>query len=51
MFIKRKDYCFLLLNGWHFVNEPAEGAALMEALESGAISEESFKNWLRQSSI
>ena len=41
---------FLRLNGWHFVTEPAEGVAFMEDLASGAVSEESFRNWLEQSS-
>ena len=41
---------FLRLNGWHFVIEPAEGVAFMEDLASGAVSEESFRNWLEQSS-
>jgi death-on-curing protein len=41
---------FLRLNGWHFVTEPAEGVTFMEDLASGAISEESFRNWLEQSS-
>ena len=41
---------FLRLNGWHFMTEPAEGVAFMEDLASGAVSEESFRNWLKQSS-
>ena len=41
---------FLRLNGWHFTTEPAEGVAFMEDLASDAVSEESFKNWLEQSS-
>ena len=41
---------FLRLNGWHFLTEPAEGVAYMEDLASGAVSEESFRNWLEQSS-
>ena len=41
---------FLRLNGWHFVTEPAGGVAFMEDLASGAVSEESFRNWLEQSS-
>ena len=41
---------FLRLNGWHFVTEPAEGVAFMEDLASGAVSEESFRNWLEQRS-
>ena len=41
---------FLRLNGWHFVTEPAEGVAFMEDLASGAVSEESFRNWLEQCS-
>ena len=41
---------FLRLNGWHFVTEPAEGVTFMEDLASGAVSEESFRNWLKQSS-
>ena len=41
---------FLRLNGWHFVTEPADGVAYMEDLASGAVSEESFKNWLEQNS-
>ena len=41
---------FLRLNGWHFVTEPAEGVTFMEDLASGAVSEESFRNWLEQSS-
>ena len=41
---------FLRVNGWHFVTEPAEGVTFMEDLASGAVSEESFRNWLEQSS-
>ena len=41
---------FLRLNGWHFVTKPAEGVTFMEDLASGAVSEESFRNWLEQSS-
>jgi len=41
---------FLRLNGWHFVTDPAEGVTFMEDLASGAVSEESFRNWLEQSS-
>jgi len=41
---------FLRLNGWHFVTDPAEGVTFMEELASGAVSEESFRNWLEQSS-
>ena len=41
---------FLRLNGWHFVTKPAEGVIFMEDLASGAVSEESFRNWLEQSS-
>jgi death-on-curing protein len=41
---------FLWLNGWHFVTDPAEGVTFMEDLASGAVSEESFRNWLEQSS-
>ena len=41
---------FLRLNGWHFVTDPAVGVAFMEDLASGAVSEESFRNWLEQSS-
>ena len=41
---------FLRLNGWHFVTKPAEGVAFMEDLASGAVSEESFRNWLEQNS-
>jgi death-on-curing protein len=41
---------FLRLNGWHFVTDPAEGVTCMEELASGAVSEESFRNWLEQSS-
>ena len=41
---------FLRLNGWHFVTEPAEGVTFMEDLASGAVSEESFRNWLEQCS-
>ena len=41
---------FLRLNGWHFVTEPVEGVTFMEDLASGAGSEESFRNWLEQSS-
>ena len=41
---------FLRLNGWHFVTEPVEGVTFMEDLASGAVSEESFRNWLEQSS-
>ena len=41
---------FLRLNGWHFVTEPVEGVTFMEDLASGLVSEESFKNWLVQSS-
>ena len=41
---------FLRLNGWHFTTEPAEGVSFMEDLASGVVSEESFKNWLEQSS-
>ena len=37
---------FLRLNGWHFMTEPAEGVLFMEDLASGAVSEDSFKNWL-----
>ena len=37
---------FLRLNGWHFVTEPAEGVGFIEDLASGAVSEDSFKNWL-----
>ena len=37
---------FLRLNGWHFVTEPAEGVTFMGDLASGAVSEESFRNWL-----
>jgi len=38
------------LNGWHFVTDTAEGVTFMEDLASGAVSEESFRNWLEQSS-
>lgn len=41
---------FLRLNGWHFVTEPTEGVGFMEDLASGAVSEDSFKNWLEQGS-
>ena len=41
---------FLRLNGWHFVTDPAEGVTFMEELASGAVSEESFRNWLEQRS-
>jgi len=41
---------FLRLNEWHFMTEPAEGVTFMEDLASGAVSEESFRNWLEQSS-
>ena len=41
---------FLRLNGLRFVTDPAEGVAFMEDLASGAVSEESFKNWLKQRS-
>ena len=41
---------FLRLNGWHFVTEPVEGVTFMEDLASGLVSEESFRNWLEQSS-
>ena len=41
---------FLRLNGWHFMTEPAEGVGFMEDLASGAVSEESFRIWLEQSS-
>ena len=41
---------FLRLNGWHFVTKPAEGVTFMEDLASGAVSEESFRNWLEQRS-
>ena len=41
---------FLRLNGWHFTTEPAKGVAFMEDLASGAVSEESLRNWLKQSS-
>ena len=41
---------FLRLNGWHFVTKPAEGVTFMEDLASGAVSDESFRNWLEQSS-
>jgi len=41
---------FLRLNGWHFVTDTAEGVTFMEDLASGAVSEESFRNWLEQSS-
>ena len=41
---------FLRLNGWHFVTKPAEGVIFMEDLASSAVSEESFRNWLEQSS-
>ena len=41
---------FLRLNGWHFVTDPAKGVTFMEDLASGAVSEESFRNWLKQSS-
>ena len=41
---------FLRLNGWNFTTEPAEGVTFMEDLASDAVSEESFKNWLGQSS-
>ena len=41
---------FLRLNGWHFLTKPAEGVTFMEDLASGAVSEESFRNWLEQSS-
>ena len=41
---------FLRLNGWHFVTKPAEGVTFMEDLASGAVSEESFRNWLEQNS-
>ena len=44
------SFAFLRLNGWHFVTEPADGVAYMEDLASGAVSEESFKNWLEQNS-
>ena len=41
---------FLRLNGWYFMTEPAEGVGFMEDLASGAVSEESFRNWLEQNS-
>mgnify|MGYP001210939430 FL=1 len=41
---------FLRLNGWHFMTGPAEGVSFMEDLASGAVSEESFRNWLEQNS-
>ena len=41
---------FLRLNGWHFMTDPAEGVSFMEDLASSVVSEESFKNWLEQSS-
>ena len=41
---------FLRLNGWHFLTKPAEGVTFMEDLASGAVSEESFRNWLEQCS-
>ena len=41
---------FLRLNGWHFVTDTAEGVTFMEDLASGAVSEESFRDWLEQSS-
>ena len=41
---------FLRLNGWHFMTDPAEGVSFMEDLASSVVSEESFKNWLVQSS-
>ena len=41
---------FLRLNGWHFVTDTAEGVTFMEDLASGAVSEESFRNWLEHSS-
>ena len=41
---------YLRLNGWHFVTGSAEGVAFMEDLALGAVSEESFENWLEQSS-
>ena len=41
---------FLRLNAWHFTTEPAEGVSFMEDIASGVVSEESFKNWLEESS-
>jgi death-on-curing protein len=41
---------FLRLNRWNFMTKPAEGVAFMEDLASGSVSEESFRNWLEQSS-
>ena len=41
---------FLRLKGWHFVPEPAEGVAFMEALASGEVTEESFQSWLGKGS-
>ena len=41
---------FLRLNRWHFTTDPAEGVSFMEDLASSVVSEESFKNWLVQSS-
>ena len=41
---------FLRLNRWHFATDPAEGVTFMEDLASGAVSEESFRNWLEQRS-
>ena len=44
------SFTFLRLNGWHIVTEPVEGIAFMEDLASDAVSEESFEDWLEQSS-
>jgi death-on-curing family protein len=41
---------FLRLNGWHFVTDPAVGVTFMEDIASGAVSEQSFRKWLEQSS-
>ena len=41
---------FLRLNRWHFTTEPADGVSFMADLASSVVSEESFKNWLEQSS-
>jgi death-on-curing protein len=41
---------FLRLNGWHFMTEAAEGAAAMQGLASGEVSEENFTSWLERGS-
>jgi death-on-curing family protein len=43
-------FTFLRLKGWHFRTAPTEVVKLMEDLSSDKISEEKFRNWLKQNS-